>query len=213
MNDVYYGEYVRFDTVSKKDAALLLGSDNLVGDFYHIEFHTENGQRTAWLRNRFGALIGFFSQETSRQLSIFEARGWVLHAVLAFIAYSENPDPGLFWGECALVCFDPDVSEAFEVFLSKIAERIAEGVRPDVDLGEQGVKKVLEHNGLWSPSRYAPLPPKESGTALLKSRRSLKEKVVEQARARNKGCYLTSFLFLLSAIAAIVFGLKSCGVF
>lgn len=58
--DQYFGTYHRFETPSKKDAALLLGADNLVGDKYDIEFVTESGQRAAWLRNRFGAKIGFF---------------------------------------------------------------------------------------------------------------------------------------------------------
>ena len=43
--DQYFGTYHRFETSSKKDAALLLGADNLVGDMYDIEFVTESGQR------------------------------------------------------------------------------------------------------------------------------------------------------------------------
>ena len=41
--DQYFGTYHRFETSSKKDAALLLGADNLVGDMYDIEFVTESG--------------------------------------------------------------------------------------------------------------------------------------------------------------------------
>lgn len=213
MSDLYYGSFARFETASKKDAAQLLGADNLVGDVFEIEFCTEDGQRSAWMKNRFGALVGFFGQQDSRQLSLCEARGWKLHALLSFVAYSESPEPGHYWGESALICFDPAESESFDVFLAGIAKRMAEGVRPDVDLGDQGVAKVLESKGLWSPTKLVPLPNREQGTALLKRRRSMSEKAVEQARKGNKGCYFVSWLMLLAAVAGILFALKSCGMF
>ena len=65
MADIpYFGTYARFDTASKKDAAVLLGADNLVGDVFDIEFVTEDGVRTAWMKNRFGAMVGFFEPGT-----------------------------------------------------------------------------------------------------------------------------------------------------
>ena len=213
MNETYFGRFARFDTVSKKDAAQLVGSDNLVGDVYEIEFSTRDGQRVAWLKNRFGATVGFFDQQVSRQLSIFAAREWKIRAILAFVAFTESPDPGHFWGECALLCFDPQESSAFEVFLAGIARRMAEGMRPDIDLGAQGVAKILESQGLWTPTQYSPLPNRETGTVLIKTRRSLKEKLFEQARAGNKGCYVLSWGFVLAIVVGAVLWMRSCGVF
>ena len=213
MNDVYFGFYARFETVSKKEASLLLGSDNLVGDVYEIEFRTENRQRIAWLKNRFDAYVGFFGEETSRQLSLFEARGWKVSALLSFIAYSESPAPGIYWGECALVCFDPKEQVAFTLFMEGLSRRMAEGLRPDVALGTQGVAQVLANQVNWVPKKTVPLPSLEKGVALLKTRRGLTEGLVELARQRNKGCYVASWLLLLLAAAGIIFALKSCGVF
>ena len=65
----YFGTYARFNTLSKKDAAILLGADNPIGDVFEIVFQTDNGVSTAWMKNRFGALIGFLDAELSRQLS------------------------------------------------------------------------------------------------------------------------------------------------
>ena len=76
----YFGTYARFDTLSKKDAAILLGADNPIGDVFEIVFQTDNGVSTAWMKNRFGALIGFLDAELSRQLSILAAREWKLQA-------------------------------------------------------------------------------------------------------------------------------------
>ena len=121
----------------------LLGADNLVGDKYDIEFVTESGQRAAWLRNRFGAKIGFFDADFSRQLSVIVARGWTVQAVLSFVAYTDRPAPGRYWGEVAVICFDPALEDAFGPFVDNLSRRLADGVRPEVELGEQGVAKVV----------------------------------------------------------------------
>ena len=63
----YFGTYARFNTLSKKDAAILLGADNPIGDVFEIVFQTDNGVSTAWMKNRFGALIGFLESRSSFQ--------------------------------------------------------------------------------------------------------------------------------------------------
>ena len=214
MADIpYFGTYARFDTASKKDAAVLLGADNLVGDVFDIEFVTEDGVRTAWMKNRFGAMVGFFEPGTSRDLSLCEARGFRMQALLSFIAYSESPAPGEYWGEAAIICYDPKDAEAFECFTGNIAARMMDGIRPEVDLGEQGYAKVVESKGTWKPTKTVSLPSKQAGVAILKTRRSVSEKMIEQGRKGNKGCYILSWVFLLALIAGIIFGLRSCGVF
>lgn len=214
MADIpYFGTYARFDTASKKDAAVLLGADNLVGDVFDIEFVTEDGVRTAWMKNRFGAMVGFFEPGTSRDLSLCEARGFRMQALLSFIAYSESPEPGEYWGEAAIICYDPKDVEAFECFTGNIAARMMDGIRPEVDLGEQGYAKVVESKGTWKPTKTVSLPSKQAGVAILKTRRSVSEKMIEQGRKGNKGCYILSWVFLLALIAGVIFGLRSCGVF
>ena len=210
---LYYGTYARFNTVSKKDAAALLGADNLVGDTFEIEFVTENGARTAWMKNRFGKLIGYFDPTVSRSLDLAHAQGLVLKALLSFIAYSEEPDPGMYWGEAALVCYHPENSKAFDRFVESVSARLMEGIRPDVDLGEQGYQQVVDSNGSWMPRKTIPLPEKKTGMAVLKSRRKLSEKLIEEGRKGNKGCYAVSWLFLIACAAGILFGLHTCGVF
>lgn len=208
----YFGTYARFEAPSKKDAAVLLGADNLVGDIFEIEFITEEGNSVAWIKNRFGGLVGFFDAETNRELSLYRARGLTMKAILSFVAYSEIPAPGVYWGEAAVLCYD-NREEVFEKFLTTLAGRIAEGVRPEVTLGDQGIQKVLETNGSWTPTKLVPLPKKKSGTAFLKTHRSMSERLIEQGRKGNKGCYLISWIILLGAVAGIIFGLRSCGVF
>lgn len=209
----YFGTYARFDTKSKKDAGQLLGADNLVGDVFDIVFETEDGVSVAWMKNRFGSLIGRFDASVSRQLTILKARGFKLSAVLSFVAFTDTPDPGHYWGEAALICYDSTLEQVFAPFTSTIAARISEGVRPDIDLGDQGVNQVIESEGSWSPKDVIPLPPKQPGTVIMKDHRKLSEKLIEQGRKGNKGCYAFSWVFLLLVVALVLFGLKSCGVF
>ena len=184
----YFGTYARFNTLSKKDAAILLGADNPIGDVFEIVFQTDNGVSTAWMKNRFGALIGFLDAELSRQLSILAAREWKLQALLSFVAFTDHPEPGHYWGQVAIICYDSN-------------------------LGEQGVEQVISSNGNWTPKQTVAFPPKEAGTVIMKSRRKMSEKLIEQGRKGNKGCYAVSWLFLLALVALALFSLKSCGAF
>ena len=43
--------------------------------------------------------------------------------------------------------------------------------------------------------------------AVLKDHRSMSEKMIEQGRARNKGCYFVSYLFIALVVIAIAYGL------
>ena len=209
----YFGTYHRFETASKKDAGRLLGADNLVGDLYHIECTLEGSTHKAWLVSRFDLRIGYFDPEFSRDLSILAARELTLTAVLSFIAYTEAPDPGHYWGEVAVLAYDPSLADDFEPFVQNVSLRMQDGIRTAVTLDAGGVERVLESRGTWIPEQTIPLPEREKGTVIMKSRRSLSEKAIEQGRKGNKGCYIVSWAFLLAVIAGAMFALKSCGVF
>lgn len=209
----YFGTYARFETASKREAAALLGADNLVGDSFDIVFETENGSSVAWLRNRFGGMIGYLDQDLSRKLKVLSARGWSLNAVLSFVAFTDTPKPGFYWGQAAIICFDKKHQQEFAQFVEGVSKRLAGGVRPDIALGEQGVSKVISSKGSWTPKDTVKLPQKEEGTAIVKDSRKLSEKLIEQSRKGNKGCYAASWGLLLVIIAGVLFGLKSCGVF
>ena len=207
--DCYFGTYQTFETVSKKEGAVLAGPDNLVGDAYEITFEFEEGKRIAWLKNKFGSKVGFFDADFSRKLSIIEARGWVIRPLLSFVAYTDNPQPSRYWGEMAVICYDPVYNAEFEAFAKGISARLADGLRPAIDMELQGIQKVLESKGEWTPAQYAPLPDKVVGTAIIKKSRSAKENLIEQGRKGNKGCYFASWVFLILLAIAVVMGVKA----
>ena len=65
LPDCYYGAYARFDTISKKDAAILLGSNCIIGDVFKIEFKPLKGQTRAWVVNDYGDILGYLDEQTS----------------------------------------------------------------------------------------------------------------------------------------------------
>ncbi len=190
-----------------------MGSDNLVGDRYAIECTLEQGEHKAWLVNRFGAHIGYFDADFSRTLSLKQAQGMTLVGILSFVAFSEQPEPGEYWGDAAVIGFNPADKAVFNRFIEGIASLIGKGTRPELDFEGAAADRICESQGSWLPSNRVPLPEKQKGMAILKRRRSFTDNLVEQGRSGNKGCYVLSWAFLLGLVALAIFGLKSCGVF
>ena len=208
----YQGFYARFDTVDKAQGSLLMGPDNIVSDDYEVFFKTNDGKVTAWLKNKFGAEIGYFDVDASRKLQLAHARDQKIRALLAFVAYTDNPDPGCYWGQMGVFCYNPAYAKEIDAFVDRCASKIGEGVRPNIDLGSQAVEKIFTEKD-WLPSDNVPLPKKETGFAVLKDHQSLSEKMIEQGRSRNIGCYAISWAFIILCVVLVIFGLHTLGFF
>ena len=181
-----------------------MGADNIVGDDYEIVFKTEGDATVAWAKNRFGAEVGFFGTDASRKLQLAAARGQTIRAVLTFVAFSDMPEPGNYWGQMALFCFNPAYAAEMNAFVDRCAAKLADGVRPNIDLGSQAVQKIFTEPD-WLPSDTVPLPKKESGTAVLKDHQTMSEKAINQGRAGNKGCYAVSWAFIIIVVLAVAY--------
>jgi hypothetical protein len=209
----YYGTYCRFTTKDKKDGSILTGADNLVGDVFDIVFQQEEDCQTAWMKNRFGAIVGRFDEDMTQQLLLCQARKWRLQAILVSVYFTEKPAPGSYWGEAAIVCYSPNDAFSFDRFMRGVGSLIAEGIRPDIDLGRTGFEHVVSSEGAWVPDGRVPKIDPGTGSILMKSHLTFNEKMVEKARNRNPGCLFLGWVFLLAVIALIVVALKSCGAF
>lgn len=198
----YEGFYARFDASSQKEGALLMGADNIVGTDYEIFFKTENGINIAWAKNRFGIEVGRFDIDTSRKLQLARGRGQTIRALLAYVGFSDMPEPGNYWGQMAMFCFNPAYAAEMNAFIDRVSVKLGEGIRPKIDLGSQAVEKIFTEKD-WLPNETIPLPKKEPGTAVLKDRRSLSEGMIEQGRAGNRGCYAISIVFIVVVVVAV----------
>lgn len=206
MENIYEGFYARFETESKAKGSMLMGPDHLVGDDYEVFFKTEEGSVVAWLRNKFGVETGYFDADASRKLRLAQAKDQTIRAVLALVAYSEGSESGQYWGQMAVFCFNPRYADEINAFADRVAVKLIEGIRPAIDLGSHAVDQVLTEKD-WMPTATVPLPKNEAGMAVIKDHQSISEKMIEQGRAGNKGCYFVSILFIVVVIAAIAYGL------
>lgn len=205
----YFGAYIDFQTLNKKEAALLVGADNTVGDIYDIVDHLEEDSHKMVLINRFEQQVGYFDPDISRELALYSAKGMTLKAILSFVAYSEDEEGGHYWGNAAVICFDPAYQEEFSNFIYNVSNLIADNIRPVLDLDQNGVQKIIDSGGEWVPSDRISLPESKKGMAFIKRRRKMTEKMIEQGRKKNVGCYIVSWAFLLAIVALIVFAVKS----
>lgn len=213
MDEYFYsGFYARFDTVSKSEGSLLMGPDNIVGDDFSVVLKNHDGINKAWLVNKFNKEVGFLDVDASRKVQLALAKDQVIRAILSFVAYTDNPDPGCYWGQVAVFCYNPSYKQEFDRFIDNCASKISEGVRPNIDFGQQSVKNILSDSS-WLPKETVPFPKKETGFAVLKDHRSISEKVIEQGRSKNIGCYVVSWAFIILLVLLFAYFLHSIGLF
>lgn len=210
----FYGTYARFEVPATDQVGALMGRDNIVGDQYEIVIKYGEGgtQGThAWMHNRFGADIAFFDEETSYKLQVLLAQDKTVKAILSFVAATEQEDgTSLFWGEAAIVAYDKRYESEFETFIQKICDKMSDAVRPDIALSPSGIDQVISSKGAWMPEGTVPMPEgKSRAYALLKDDRSIGDKLVEQGRKGNPGCYVFGYGAIAFFIIAIILVVKN----
>lgn len=206
----YYGDYIRFKTEDQEKAVAFLSLDNAVGDHYRIKTKYIEGERSDWIVNAFDVEMGELDPKFADKLDLIEAKKWDVEAILSFVAFTEakGDKPGYYWGEVALVAYDPQYKSEFKTFIEKLDKSIGEGIRPDLKLGSKGLNSLVAAKGNYLPNGRKALPEKKKGTAFVKTERSMNEKLVSQARKGNKGCLIASWalvIFLIAAIAHVVY--------
>lgn len=209
----FFGTYARFVTEDRDDAAAFLGADNIIGDAFTVEMDYSSGKRIAWIVNPFGKRMGVLNKDVADKIDLANAKGWTTVALLALVAFTEDPAPGYYWGQVMIISYDPTYKDEFSAFITLMGKKLGSGVRPAIDLGQEALKQIVENKGDYMPTGREPLPKKKKGTALVKTERSGTERLVEQARKGNIGCTIGSWLVLFALVAAIIFGLHSCGLF
>lgn len=209
----YFGAYKDFSCPDRDKAPAFMNADNLVGDPYTIEMDYSSGQREAWIVNPFGARMGVLSEKIAQKIDVFEAKGWKTVALLACVVFADDPKPGKYWGQVALISYDPAYEQAFSVWVKTIGEQLAKGIRPAIDLGADGISRVIKSDGAWVPTGRVPLPKLKKGSSFIKTERSSTDRMVAQARKTRIGCTVASWGFIIIVIVAIIFAMQSCGMF
>ena len=92
--------------------------------------------------------MGYLSPKVAEQVDLCKAKGWNTVAILALVAFSEQPEPGLYWGEVVIISYDPAYESAFSTFVEGIRKQISKGVRPKVKLGPDSLQKIIDTQAL-----------------------------------------------------------------
>jgi len=103
--------------------------------------------------------------------------------------------------------------DAFSTFVKTIGNELGKGIRPALDLGNSGISRVLESKGAWVPTGRVPLPKLKKGSAFIKTERTTTDKLVNQARKTRVGCTIISWAIIIIFVVAVIFAMKSCGMF
>lgn len=213
--DVYFGAYARFSTTDKNAGAVMAGPDNAIGDVGSFEFRLDENKRSiAWMKNPYGKTVGMLDPSMSYTLEVLQAKGWKLYYILSFVVFSEYPNADLnsYWGEVAVIAFSPRYEKEFGCFLSEFSRRVAEGTRPNPVLTTAEVEGILGAPKSWKPSVFVDLPKFDGNTVLIKDRRSMHDKLLDQGRGKNPGCYLISWLFIFALVGGLAWILHSLGI-
>lgn len=203
----YRGTYGRFEAQDKSQVARLLGSDCLIGDELVYGVEHNGAHTTVFVDNRFGGRVGKLDNATSEAVQLALAKGWQVRLLLASVYAQQREKANLYWGEVYVLTYAPGVADAFDAFCMRVGEMLGEGVRAEVNLAQASVDKVLESGGQWTPTGRHNAPAAQ-GSVLVKSHRTINEKLVELARKRNPGCMVVGWAFIVVLVVLVLWVLK-----
>lgn len=203
----YYGTYCRLDERSADSGIIVNGNDWTIGAELELtpQLHvTARGKEVPRVvlgtRDR---AAGFVPESAFRQLKKHLDDGWTCRAFVSLVVYNQLEER--YWVEVALVCYDPAEATIFEPFAERIANRIAKGEHPSVNLSEKELGRVIESKGAWADTAKMKLPDLPKGSAYFKTRRTMTESAALNAANGNKGCYIAIIVALVIIIAVIYF--------
>ena len=203
-SNIFYGTYTKFACETKQQSSLLLSADCMIGDICSIEFVVENGTTIAWIVNKYGARLVSIDEKTCRRLQEYQVRGFSIKALYAFLAFNDNIKNKPYWGEFAIVAYSNNYTSEFEQFIDGISKLLAKGIRPNLDFNPSTIEKIISSKGLWQPTNKLANLKLDKGVAIVKSKRSNLDNIIEQGRSGNIGCWIVS-AFIFAVIALLIF--------
>ena len=172
----------------------------------------DEGVHRAWLINKFNETIGLLRRRFLARTEPFAAEGLELVGILSFVAFTETPEPGEYWGQAAVIGYSPHYAEEFNRFIDGVCGLIGKIIRPKLALNGPAVDEIINSNGTWLPSEREPLPEKTTRHGATAKRAEGSSTASWRLDAQAKRLLHSQLAFLLALVAAIIIGLKSCGV-
>lgn len=73
---------------------------------------------------------GTIDEKTAEKVDLCNAKGWNTVALLALVAFTEKPEPGLYWGQVLIISYDPEYEVAFSTFIENVGKQLGEEYVP-----------------------------------------------------------------------------------
>jgi hypothetical protein len=202
VNEVYDGLYVSVCPQDKEGRAFLGGAEGIVGSALTLHFFDEG----PGLVTRDGRRIALLEGASAARLTKLQEKGWIIRPLLAYTVYRVADRS--FVGHFACLCYssqlDEEVKSALEALVGGIAERIASGSRPRLDLNQEQFVKVIESKGAWCLMPELPWPELPEGSVFYRRRRSFNDRLISAGLEGNKGCFVAAWAGMALMVLAIV---------
>ena len=202
----YYACYCRLDSTSADSLitvdgnAMVIGVELSLTQEVHVNQRGKEVPRIVLANGDYP--MGFLPVKEYKKVTDLQEKGWVCRAFLSLAVYNRLENS--YWAEVALVCYSKEYEKAFAGFCDGVIRRICKGGRPDIDLSDAEVERVIETNGQWAEMNEKKRPKLEVGSAYFKTRRSFAENMAYAAAEGNKGCYVSLFIAVFIIIFTII---------
>lgn len=190
---------------TQKDVGSLLNADNIVGDISNVSILLLDGKHVASVVNRFNKSPAYFDEETSKELAVCEAESKIILAILTRVGFTEGREESNYWAEYALFSYNTSDEELFKPFIDFYCLQASKGIRLNLDLNAQDIEKIISSKGIIFPKNTLSSTKKTKGTVILKSKKNLQDSLIEKGRARNIGCMIGGWAFLLLIVSLFIF--------
>ena len=204
----FFGAYCRLDLTSEGVLANPHGDTIVVGQEIKLEFETyvnERGKDVSRIavKNLGDDLLGFLPAREAHRTFTCHNNDWVCKVMPSAVGFKESNRS--FWAEVAVFCYAKDSSEVFEDLFSKVAQRMADGERPSLNLSEKTIERLLAGEDIEHEMKPTKAPKLPKGEAYYKTKQTQTEKMVLAASERKKGCYFGAAVVAIIVIAIVVF--------
>ena len=206
--DVYAGEYLLIETVTREEGERLAGAGAIIGMPVSLTFDAQDDAFRVVLPN--GDSLGTVNPKHRLQLREALEEGWTISACLSLVFYNNHKKS--FGGEICYQMFHVKPNQTAEhanllAYTEKTHQRIAQGKRPDIALSGQGWEQVIA-TGDWTSDATQPMPidtKRNSGYAVYKRKRNLADKLVMASFNKNPAPLIVAGIVLLAILAGLVY--------
>jgi len=199
--DSYVAFYQEFSPEGDRGKRFIIGFEGIIGATIDSRA-TKIGRE---LLGFDGSVVANVSGREYQRLNSLEQSGWTVECRMAISLYRANQRE--FFAEALWVAYDSSLGEdslAIKAFIENVSDRLATGIRPNVELSQEQFERILSSHGRWHHTENIPLHRLPTGVLVHRRKRSFSEWLIQIA-LKHRAASNIATLILLVAIIVIVY--------